>query len=315
MITHLDWLNRLLFNSKKFISILKLIWFLFILLFTAGFAVRYKQELIEGLALISWAQILISFGFLLIGKIMMTGVVNRVVNHFSPNTSFRFCFYAYNCSQLPKYIPGSIWQYVSRVYIYKKHGFRESVIVQSILMETFWVLATALSFGAIAIVVTRPEFLLDLWGESGLSKYSLIILAITATLTLFASALIFLFRSRISQIFAQIAYLDIVTLLLLAGLWLSLGLSILNLMPMSDRTFEVSIYFSGVFAVAYCIGYVTPFAPAGLGVREVILVLGLLPFAPALELALVIGLHRLVYLTADVFIAFVAWCWRPGLKN
>ena len=60
------------------------------------------------------------------------------------------------------------------------------------------------------------------------------------------------------------------------------------------------LFATGLFAGAYAVGFLVPFAPAGLGVRDAILTLGLLPYMPAGEALAVTVLARVVYLVVDV---------------
>ena len=58
-------------------------------------------------------------------------------------------------------------------------------------------------------------------------------------------------------------------------------------------------------AAAYAVGFMVPFAPAGLGIRDAILTLGLLPFAATGEALAITVLARGVYLLVDVGLVVV----------
>jgi len=63
----------------------------------------------------------------------------------------------------------------------------------------------------------------------------------------------------------------------------------------------------GLYAIAFSIGFITPFAPAGIGVREAVLFLGLLPYMPLEVVILVSIANRLLYLLAELFLASIAY--------
>jgi len=56
----------------------------------------------------------------------------------------------------------------------------------------------------------------------------------------------------------------------------------------------------GLVACAWVVGIITPGAPSGLGVREGVLVFGLVNFAPLDEILLLVGLFRLVTVLGDL---------------
>jgi uncharacterized membrane protein YbhN (UPF0104 family) len=69
---------------------------------------------------------------------------------------------------------------------------------------------------------------------------------------------------------------------------------------------EVSpVFATGLFAVGYSLGFLVPFAPAGLGIRDAILTIGLVPYVPAGEALAVTILARVIYLLVDVGLAVV----------
>jgi hypothetical protein len=72
---------------------------------------------------------------------------------------------------------------------------------------------------------------------------------------------------------------------------------------------------AGLFAVAWAVGFVAVFSPAGLGVREAVLMAGMTAYgSPALAAAIVV-MHRLLYVAADATCALCAWCLLGGRRS
>jgi len=63
----------------------------------------------------------------------------------------------------------------------------------------------------------------------------------------------------------------------------------------------------GLFALSYVAGFVTIFAPAGVGVREAVFTIGLAGILPV-EAALVDAVgHRIIYMLADAVLGLMGW--------
>lgn len=309
--------------KARLLGLIKISWVVLILGFAVLFAVKYQDKLYQSLALLSSQQIILALFFLLVGKVFMALVTHRVINRIPGETfSFQHSFYAYNASQLPKYVPGSIWQHVSRAFIYRDFGLSQGVIAESILYETVWLLFSALVLGAGAMLLTQPETIYSLLQEGydyviqlGLTEVHL---WVTSTIVILVGVLAtYKLRELLLRFVTRLLTPDIVVLASLAALWLVMGVSVAQLLPeqLEGMPPEIFIYIAGVFAFAYGIGYASPFAPAGLGVRETIMVIGLLAYAPAIELAVLIAFHRILYLVADLFFAGVAWGVKPKLAT
>ena len=87
--------------------------------------------------------------------------------------------------------------------------------------------------------------------------------------------------------------------------WACIGLSFVHVVS-GVSSAPAGMAVAGLFALAWGVGFVAVFSPAGLGVREAILALGLASWgAPAVVAAMVVG-HRLLYVAADVLCALCA---------
>lgn len=66
------------------------------------------------------------------------------------------------------------------------------------------------------------------------------------------------------------------------------------------------LYLVGAYCVAYVAGFFVPFAPAGLGVREAVLVFAMSPMASIEVGMLLAGLNRIIYFAAELVLAFIS---------
>jgi hypothetical protein len=206
----------------------------------------------------------------------------------------------YNLSQLGKYLPGSIWQFVGRAAAYRNRlGAGYGQIRDSLLTESLWTVGGAFVIGALLGGVPLWRFLKDkapaglLWWLAGLA-----VVAISAALALFLWRRTELLRYLKSAIPTPRA------LLVQSGIWLLLGLSFWILVRACGMGAGLS-FSIGLFAGGFALGFLVPFAPAGLGIRDAVLTVGLLPFAPPGQALAVTVVARLLYLASEILIVAV----------
>jgi hypothetical protein len=255
----------------------------------------------------------LSFVLIALGKILV-GLSSVRVYSLTVGSDPWFAFLAYHLSQIGKYIPGSVWQHVSRAYLYQRRGVRASAIASALTKETVWFLISSMAFGAILLLLTRPVLVWD-----SLSFVMLDVnLMITAVITgVFACGIAFICvavrRSGLISAFVRsIGAVDGALIGLLVAMWSVFGVSLFVLIPGVDWTVEYVLYSIGLFAVAYGLGFVVIFAPAGLGVREAVLGAGLIYLVDIATAIVIIVLHRLLYLIGDAVFFAAAALWQAS---
>lgn len=96
-------------------NVLKWIWLVSVAVFVVSYAIRKKNIIISAVSLLSWQIILAAAFCIFIAKLCL--VINSWIaaNKFSIQVDLIESYRLYNLSQLGKYIPGSIWQFVGRI--------------------------------------------------------------------------------------------------------------------------------------------------------------------------------------------------------
>lgn len=203
----------------------------------------------------------------------------------------------YNLSQLGKYLPGSVWQYVARAAAYRGLGASDVQVRDALLTESLWVSGCA---GAIGSILTGP-LALRLLAASVSPAIAAWLSLLTASTILLVLALTLKRRAALLR-YLTIAVPPLRALVVQVAVWVLLGLSFWMLL--SACGVSASIVFStGLFAIAYAIGFLVPFAPAGLGVRDGILMAGLLPLAGADQALVATVLARILYVVVELVLA------------
>lgn len=233
--------------------------------------------------------------------------------------SRRELFAIVGITQFAKYVPGNVAQYIGRVGMSLARGIPARPLAVTLILETLLVIAAAVVMGV---------------GTGALSEVGLKAvrlhgaqLALIAALVALAIAGLFVFRRFAPVLLRRFApryapALEGVLLPPQAGIvrafvlyccmYASMGLGLILLahflLPDAMNDYWLLI---AVFALAWVVGFVTPGAPGGLGVREALMVLMLAPaFSAAPASVLVIAL-RIATTLGDVLILATGFLLLP----
>lgn len=204
----------------------------------------------------------------------------------------RWSFGTYGVTQLAKYVPGNVFHFVGRQLVGASGGLPHGVLARSSLHEL-------MSLAAAGLVVSLWALPLVAEGLSWLSTPQ-------ACAALAAAALV---AARLGggALVARVFGAHLLVLLASALLfWWLLGL----LAPHPDQP---AAWFPiwGAYTAAWLAGFATPGAPAGLGVRELVLLFLLRGQVGEETLLLAVALGRVVTVLGDtLFFAAAAWAAR-----
>ncbi|MES9828543.1 MAG: hypothetical protein ABW201_09790 [Candidatus Thiodiazotropha sp.] len=278
---------------------LKTLWWAVVLSFIFFFLLGNLHRVADVVKLLPIEIIVYSLLSLTIGKLLLVAIMHQSLLHYKVNFLFSQSFSIYNITQLGKYIPGSIWQFVGKIGMYKSAGLDNQTVRDTILLETFWVVFSAFIFGLLLISFTQYQLLITLT-----QKVPLIILpAILGT----TSLLLLLpqlrhHRKRLYDYCRRLSFtpLSFITSLLI---WLALGFAFwITLTPFSASEIGL-VFIIGLYAFSYAVGFAVPFAPAGIGIRESVLVLGLAPFLDIDTAIILAALNRVFYIFIEIILA------------
>lgn len=212
----------------------------------------------------------------------------------------------FTSSQFGKYLPGNVGHHVGRVALAAKYGHPTYVVIAAMIVELCAVL------GAMA-VLSLPS--LGYWIErlglkaSALSWY---LAAAVAGGMLFVAAAMMFRRTRalakLMEAFKLMVSGGRTSLLRLAAGQLAIVLGIiltaasLGLLDSSASLLSPALFpaLISVFAAAWLLGFLVPGAPAGIGVRELVLTEGLAPLVGKEQSILIALLFRILSTLCDL---------------
>lgn len=282
-------------------TILKSVWWILILVFISLFLYRNLGTAISVIEKIPVATLSLAFLAILVAKTFLVEVMRLALLRFDIRFSYRRCFEIYNITQLGKYIPGSIWQFVGRITLYREHNLNNKTIRNTLLVETFWVVFSAFVIGTALVLIMQQPLLMKLLQRLPEPFTQPIFLWVTcglmATFALF-------WRKALTRYFHALKF-NLKSLIVVLALWICLGFSFwITLTPLIESP-PAYLYIVGLYALSYAVGFVVPFAPAGIGIREAILVTGLIPYLDTNSAVVLATINRIFYLSSEVGLVLV----------
>lgn len=285
--------------SGRLLRILKWLWILAALAFMSYLAFQGRQIILDSVSRISPGTLATSAVLIFGAKLGLAALMQLASNRFHIALRYGDAFCIYNLSQLGKYIPGSFWQFLGRIAMLRARKAPGHAIRDAMLAEHIWVLGSATVLGLLLLWYTQ-EYLLLSWlltaSANALPLGGYLLLAGIMLL------LIYLARHAVIRMLRWCWRLrpPFRALPLLLLTWVMLGASMWVIMLPFLVDGPGFLHVLGIYCLAYVIGFLVPFAPAGLGVREGILALGLLPYLDAEVIILLAAINRLIYLGVEI---------------
>ncbi len=217
-------------------------------------------------------------------------------------------------SQLAKYLPGNVFHFVSRQVLGRATGLSHPALIASSFLEIggqlFAALVTGAAVFAVAGAATRPA-----GAGAGFALSSVLGLAVACLVAWPVCDAVLRRLPRTAGWMAGLPRLSVVQTLRLLGpavglhalFFLATGALLLALSAAAGGPSVEPWRILGLFPFAWMAGIVAVGAPAGVGVREAVLTLGLEPILGAAPAAVIALALRLVTLGGDLLTALAGW--------
>ena len=272
-------------------------WVVAVLAAATVIIVRSWGDIDAMLRTLSWDWIAASLALTTAAKLFLGINAHVAARRCGIDIGFLDAFRLYNLSQLGKYLPGSIWQFIGRAAAYRHLGAGYGPIRDALICESLWIVAGA---SVVGVVLTGPTLLGILAGS--LSSFVVGWLGAGFGLALVAALAALLWKRAALARYVRLARPPVRAILAQACIWLLLGLGFWVLARGGGLSVG-PVFAIGLFAAGYAVGFLVPIAPAGLGVRDAVLTLGLMPYVPAGEALTITVMARIVYLVVDLALA------------
>lgn len=272
----------------------------------AGFFVRAIAEHWDAVASIPWGSGVLAASALALLAYVSTyaiaiGVWQWCLQALGRPLDHRRAAIVLMLSQFAKYLPGNIGHHVGRVALARNAGVPVDIAVASIVLETFLVvLAGAIcSLPALALLLHVGVQQLNMADRT--LPAPLLPVAVVGCLAAAGAMAWFWRRHILGRSFPLRRATRSLTLASL-GLCLSFalgGTALFLLCNALSVTHAPWLDVVAVYAAAWLLGFLVPGSPAGVGVRELVLMLGLTPIYGASSATMAAALLRLVTVAGD----------------
>lgn len=280
----------------------KVLWLITIIGFATWYILSNWEEIGSYAAALSVPQILGSIVGVIVGRVLLAAISRLALEVYGASVTVSISFWINAVSQLGKYIPGSVWHFVGRIALYRRQGVSVSAGSRVLLVENS---ALFVSGGFLGLVPLADLFFRSR-PTSGGAGIPTLALVVTAALTLWWLTVTYVPR-LIARRFSDLERLPKLQLYwLCVGLWASFGLAFWALSPPESLTVQMLPLAIGAFSLAWIAGNIAPFAPAGIGVREAVIVALL---GPHLGVGVAVGMaasSRLIWTVAELGVAPLA---------
>lgn len=193
----------------------------------------------------------------------------------------------YGVSQLAKYVPGNVFQIAGRQALGMAAGLPALPLVKSAVWELVLIASVAATYGILALPLMSHSF----------SSWASVFVFLLLLSTMYGGSVRWLGQD------IGFAVLWYAVFLMLSGM---IFLGVLTVVVGYDFPPSLIPALCGAYVLAWLAGLVTPGAPAGVGVREAVMMLALAPLFDSPDIVLAVVLGRMVTIAGDVL--FFAGC-------
>ena len=272
---------------------------------------RMWPDVVAALSSVSWGAVILSAALALVFQLTALAAWRTTLTELGSPVPLGTAVHIYLVSQLGKYVPGSIWAGVAMVRLGQDVSIPRSRTAYSFVLSLAFSLLTGLAIGGPALIAYGDYLPLAL---TALVALAVVLLWPRLLNGILDRGLRLARRGRLERPLSGKGIARIVGLYVLA--WIAGGLHIWLLSAAVGDLPPSPLPSIAAFAVATTLGTLFVIAPAGAGVRDVLMVLILSPVSGVAAATAVAVLSRAILTVLDVAGAGVAsLTWRRSRRS
>lgn len=282
-------------NTKKVLNICKIVFGVLAIGFLVWYFVKNQEEFSATLANVNLGIFLFSMLFYFIYKVTLASLWHYITKINDCSIGYGKSITAYLYSILGKYIPGKVFMLAARLTYYKEENAPLSKVTVCFFIENICTLLGAAMLFIISLFFF-PNELLEQY------KWLTVILIIVffvfihpKVINLVLKPIGRLFKKQLEIPMNYLQMLKAVLLFIANWLIIGVGFYILakSIYPALELELSQLLFCAGIWGVSAIIGILAVFAPSGLGVREGIIIAGLMLIMPENEAVVISVVSRL----------------------
>jgi len=195
----------------------------------------------------------------------------------SVSVPFKEAVSVYTKSNILKYLPGNVFQYVGRNDLANRMGIRHTDVAFATVLEIIMMVFSALLLSVVFLQGAVMEIFItyrDTFIMLGMIAFVVIILGIIIVILRFKDKFR-AFLTRFFNIFKKKNIFSVIGCVLyyvISTFILSLSyMIVLVFILKQDISTDIFVYICGAYTLSWLIGFITPGAPAGIGIKEAVM--------------------------------------------
>lgn len=294
-------------NKSAVLKIIKIAFGALALIFMAWYFYKNRDEFSEKITSVDLGVFALSMLFYFVYKLSLASLFHYITKLNGCSIRYGKALTAYLLSILGKYIPGKVFMLAARLTYYKEEDAPLSKVTVCFFIEN---VCTLLGAGMLFILS------LFFFPNELLGSYRwLTILLIAAFFVIIHPKIINIILKVIGKIFKKdleipMKYPQILKVVLMfIGNWLIVGFGFFMLVRSVNPAvgWNEMLFCAGVYGISAIMGILAIFAPSGLGVREGIIMAGLMLIMPESDAAVISVVSRLWQTVAELILAAAAF--------
>lgn len=281
-------------RRTRFLTAAKIVWLVFVAVFVVVRGTSEYNRLAAYSFDVRWPLVAYSTALLFLGRLVQVLVVQTAARRVGRRFRYAQMLRLFSVTDLGRYAPGGLLHFLGRGFAYAEDGASKTDILRAFALENLWLAFGATHFGLVALAATWRGWLppLPLVYAAGTL---LLLTAYALSLQLAAGGSVW--RGVLVASLQQLA------------LWTLYGLSFWLLCRALGIVVPAHVA-AGALSLAWVCGFVSVFAPAGLGVREYVLVLLLSSAGTATVPAAVVSVaNRLQWILMELTLSGLSVMW------
>ncbi len=269
---------------KGIAGIFKRLWLLLLFGGVGLYFAGNVETILSHMRQVSAVRLILALGFLAVSKLLLVRLSQHSVEVTGQEIGYARMFQINSMSQLAKYLPGGVWHFVGRAAYYHAEGLSLKQTSQAIVIENLWLVTSAAFAGGILF-----------------SLYAKVPTSAAVLVLLWALLLYIMTRWRVPQA----NWRDTLSVgALQSAVWILLGASFLILLPINDPALLPLAM--GGFGLSWVAGYVSIFAPGGVGVREATLTALMSAALPPESVIVYAAINRVLWVIVESALGLIA---------
>ncbi|MDE6030801.1 MAG: flippase-like domain-containing protein [Oscillospiraceae bacterium] len=294
-------------NKDKLLKALKITFGVLVVVFLAWYFWKNWDEFSEKIMNVNIGIFIVSMLFYFVYKITLASLWHYITKINGCSIKYEKAVTSYLYSILGKYIPGKVFMLAARLTYYKEEDAPLSKVTVCFFIENVCTLLGAAMLFIVSLFFFPNELL---------ENYKwLTLLLITAFFVCIHPKIINFVLRLIGKIFKKnleipMKYSQMLKVVLLfIGNWLIVGFGFFILTKSIYPAVEWSqlLYCAGIWGVSAIMGILAIFAPSGLGVREGIIVAGLMLIMPQSDAMVISVVSRLWQTIPELLLVVMAF--------